>query len=298
MRIFVTGASGFVGSAIVDELLSAGHQVLGMVRSDAAAEKLNAIGAQAHRGDLYKPATITSGAESCDAVIHTAFNHDFRNFKENCETDRQVIGALASVLAGTGKPLLVTSAIGLLTGFDRTVIETDVPKPGSPNPRVASEEAVKAAQNLGADTYIVRLSPTVHGKGDHGGFIPTVIGIDKEKGISAYIDNGQNRWSAVHRLDAATLFRLVVEQRPAQKVFHAVAEEGIPFIEIAKAIAEGMHLSVISKTAEEAAKHFGWFSHFASINCPASSAQTRAVTGWKPQHTGLMADLIEGDYFN
>jgi len=297
MRVFVTGASGFVGSAIVQELLSAGHQVLGMVRSDSAAENITALGAEAHHGNLDDIESIKSGAAVCDAVIHTAFNHDFSKFKDNCETDRRVIEALGSVLAGTARPLVVTSGIGLLNGFNRPVTEDDVPTAGSAViPRMASEEAAHAATDLGVDTYIMRLPPTVHGEGDHG-FVPLVIGIARDKGVSAYIGEGHNRWSAVHRFDAAVLYRLIIEQRPALKVYHAVAEEGIAFREIATTIGEGLQLPTVSKSADEAPAHFGWFTHFAGLDCLASGAKSRAVTGWQPKQTGLIHDLKTGGYF-
>lgn len=268
-----------------------------MVRSESGAERLRAWGAGVHFGDLYDLETIKQGAHQCDAVIHTAFNHDFSRFKENCETDRQVIGALGSVLAGSSRPLVVTSGIGLLSGFGRTVTEDDMPKVASDvMPRVASEEAAHKAVEMGTDAYIVRLPPTVHGEGDHG-FIPIVIGMDKEKGVSAYLDKGNNRWPAVHRLDAAVLYRLIVEQRPALKVYHAVAEEGIAFREIAAVIGEGLQLPTVSKTGEEAAAHFGWFSHFAALDCAASSEKTTAATGWQPRQPGLITDLKTGGYF-
>lgn len=298
MRVFVTGASGFVGSAIVEELLSAGHQVLGMVRSDSAAKALVAAGAEAHRGDLYDPESIKSGAAVCDAVIHTAFNHDFSRFKENCETDRQVIGALSSVLVGSTRPLVITSGIGLFNGFGRLVTEEDVPEVTSATtPRMASEEAAHGAAAQGVNTYIMRLPPTVHGQGDHG-FVPMVIAMAKEKGVSVYTGEGQNRWPAVHRFDAAVLYRLIVEQQPALKAFHAVAEEGIPFREIATAIGEGLQLPTISKSGDEAAAHFGWFTHFAGMGCTASSAKSRAVTGWQPKQITLIPDLTTGGYFS
>lgn len=297
MRVFVTGASGFVGSAIVKELLSAGHSVLGMVRSDSAAETLKATGAEVHRGDIYDLESIKSGAVVCDAVIHTAFNHDFSKFKDNCETDRQVIGALASALAGTNKPLVVTSGIGLLNGFGRPVTEDDVPKIGSDViPRVASEEAAQAAMQLGVNTYIMRLPPTVHGEDDHG-FVPMVIGMAKEKGVSAYIGEGSNHWPAVHRFDAAVLYRLIIEQRPALKVVHAVAEQGIAFRDIATAIGDGLQVPVVSKSAEEAAAHFTWFTHFASLDCVSTGDKSRAATGWQPKQAGLIPDLKAGNYF-
>lgn len=296
MRVFVTGASGFVGSAIVKELVSAGHQVLGMVRSEEAAEKLTASGAEAHLGDLYDLDSIKEGAAGCDAVIHTAFNHDFSKFKDNCETDRQVIGALASVLAGTSRPLVITSGIGALRGFDRMVTEDDVPASGSDvSPRMASEEAAHAARAMGVDAYIMRLPPTVHGRGDHG-FVPMLIGIAKEKGAAAYAGEGQNRWPAVHRFDAAVLYRLIIEQQPALKVHHAIAEEGILFKDIAAEIGKGLDVPVAGKTGDEAAAYFGFLNHFAGLDCLASAAKTKAATGWQPKHTGLIADM-KADYF-
>jgi len=282
MRIFVTGASGFVGSAIVNELISAGHQVLGMVRTDNGAEKVAASGAEVYRGDIYDLDSIKKGAATCDAVIHTAFNHDFSNFKANCETDRQVITALADVLTGTEKPLVITSAISLLPGVGRLATEDDEPAVSSDvMPRIASEEAAKAAAAKGVKVYVVRLPPTVHGAGDHG-FIPTVIATDKHKGVSAYIGEGQNHWPAVHRQDAAAVYRFIIEKQPEQKIYHAVAQEGIPFREIAEAIGQGLNIPVESKTVEQAAEHFEWFVHFAALNCPASSVKTRATLNWQP----------------
>lgn len=297
MRVFVTGASGFVGFAVVQELLQAGHQVLGMVRSDSAAEKLIAAGAEVHRGDLYNLETISRGTVGCDAVIHTAFDHDFSKFKANCETDRGVIGTLAAALAGSNRPLVITSGIGLLSGLGRIVTEEDHPPVGSDvMPRVATEEAAQAAAALGVNTYLLRLPPTTHGEGDHG-FISMIIGMSKAKGVSAYIGEGNNLWPAAHRFDAAVLYRLIVEQQPAQKIYHAVAEEGIAFREIATTIGQDLQLPVVSVSGEEAAAHFGWFAHFAGMGCKASSAQTRAVTGWQPTHPGLMNDLEAGHYY-
>lgn len=297
MKVFVTGASGFVGSAVVRELLQAGHQVLGMVRSDKAAEQLKAIGAEVHRGDLYNTESIKSGAAVCDAVIHTAFDHDFSKYKDNCETDRKVIAALAATLAGTSRPLVITSAVGLVGEPGKKATENDQPKPASAGlPRIATEEAAQAASDAGIDTYLLRLPPTVHGEGDHG-FVPMLINIAREKGTSAYTDKGQNRWAAVHRLDAAVLYRLVVEQKPALKTFHAVAEEGVIFRDIAEAIGAGLQLPVVSKTGEDAAAYFGWFTHFAGMDCEASSAITRTTTGWEPAQSGLLKDMEEGRYF-
>lgn len=294
MRVFVTGASGFVGSAIVQELLSAGHSVLGLARTDKAAESLARSGAAVHRGNLEDLESIRQGAALCDAVIHTAFNHDFSRFKANCEDDRQVILALGEALAGTKRPLVVTSGIGLLN-YGRLATEADVPAASDVIPRAASEEATHAVAAQGVPSYILRLPPTVHAAGDHG-FVPMVINMAREKGQSAYVGEGANRWPAVHRLDAAVLYRLLIEQQPEQRVFHAVAEEGIPFRQIAAAIGEGLNLPLVSCNEEQAEAHFGWFKHFATIDCPASSAQTRSTLGWAPQHPKLMDDLVPGIY--
>jgi len=295
MKVFVTGASGFVGSAIVKELLQAGHEVVGLARTDNAAVALTQAGASVHRGDIYDLESMQKGTEGCDAVIHTAFNHDFTKFKENCETDRKVITALGAALAGSNRPLVITSGIGLMN-LGRLINEHDIPPGSEVTPRAASEEAAKAVAAQGINVYIVRLPPTVHGKGDHG-FVPLVAGIAKEKGESAFIKEGQNRWPAVHRFDAAAMYRLIIEQQPAQKVFHAVAEEGIPFRKIATAIGESLHLPTVSKEGEDAAAHFGWFIHFASISCAASSQLSSTTLGWQPQHPALLEELVPGIYF-
>lgn len=295
MRVFVTGASGFVGSAIVNELIGAGHQVLGLARSDGSAERIIKAGAQVHRGDLDDLASVQQGAASCEAVIHTAFNHDFSQFKVNCEADRQVIGALGAVLAGSDRPLIITSGVGLLN-YGRVVTEDDTPVGSDVIPRAASEEAATAAAANGAKVYIVRLPPTVHGKGDHG-FVPMVIDMAKKNRQSAYIGEGNNRWPAVHRLDAAVLYRLIAERKPSQRVYHAVAEEGIAFRVIAEAIGQGLQLPVVSKTGKEAEAHFTWFTHFASLGCPASAAKTGKALDWQPTEAGLLEDLASGSYF-
>ncbi|MEX6689596.1 SDR family oxidoreductase [Danxiaibacter flavus] len=295
MRVFVTGASGFVGSAIVKELLQAGHRVLGMVRSDSAAEELAKTGAEVYRGNLEDLESIQKGTAGCDAVIHTAFNHDFSRFKANCEDDRKVILALGEALAGSARPLVITSGVGLLS-YGRPVTEDDKPAGSDIIPRAASEEAANAVAEKGVNSYIVRLPPTVHGKGDHG-FVPIVIGIAKEKGESAYIGEGSNQWAAVHRLDAAVLYRLIIEKQPAQRIFHAVAEGGIPFNKIATAIGKGLNLPTVSKEGKDAEDYFGWFTHFAKIDCPASGEQTRWSLGWEPGQQGLLEDLVPGIYF-
>lgn len=296
MRVFVTGASGFVGSAIVNELIATGHQVLGLARSDSSAQKIINAGAQVHRGDLDDLASIQQGAAGCEAVIHTGFNHDFSKFKANCEADRQVIGALAETLKGSARPLIITSGIGLIN-IGRTITEDDAPPVSSDvMPRVATEEAANAAAAKGVKVYIVRLPPTTHGEGDHG-FVPMIINIAKDKKESAYIGEGNNPWPAVHRFDAAVLYRLIAEQQPQQQVYHAVAEEGIPFKDIAEAIGQGLHVPAMSKSGQAAQEHFGWFTHFASLGCPASSAKSRKTLGWQPTHPRLLQDLATASYF-
>jgi nucleoside-diphosphate-sugar epimerase len=294
MRVFVTGASGFVGSAVVKELLQAGHQVLGLVRSNSAAEALIKAGAEPHRGDLDDLKSLQEGAAQCDAVIHTAFNHDFTNYKANCENDRKIIMAMGATLAGTNKPLVITSGVALLN-YDRQVTENDKPAGSDVTPRAATEEAANDLAEQGVNTYIVRL-PIVHGAGDHG-FIPIVIGIAKEKGASAYIGEGDNHWPAVHRLDAAVLYRLIIEKQPEQRVFHPVAEEGISFKQIATTIASTLQVPVVSKVGADAEAHFGGFTYFAAIGCKASSAQSRATLGWNPVQPGLLEELVPGVYF-
>lgn len=291
MRVFVTGASGFVGSAIVNDLLSAGHQVLGLVRSDKGAEQVIAAGAEALLGDVNDLDILRQGAEACDAIVHTAFNHDFSQYKANCEADRRVIEGMGEMLAGTGKPLVVTSGVGLLD-YGRPVNEDDLPPSSDVIPRAASEEVAVAARAKGVDIYIVRLPASTHGKGDHG-FVPMVINTDREKGESAYVGDGQNKWAAVHRTDAATLYRLIIEKKPEQKIFHAVAEAGIPFRDIAEAIGEGLNLPVVSKSGDDVAAHFGWFAHFAGLGCESSSEKTRAILGWEPKRPGLIEDMRE-----
>ncbi len=296
MRVFVTGATGFVGSAVVKELIAANHQVLGLARSDSSAEALAAVGAKVQRGDVENLDSLRQGAASSEAVIHTAFIHDFTKFKQNCEIDRRAIDALGSALQGSQRPLIVTSGTGLVSG-SKVATEDDAPPSGpSAIPRVASEEAAASLAARGIHVSIIRLPPSVHGHADHG-FVPHLIALAREKGVSAYVADGTNPWPAVHRLDAAKLYRLILEKgfTPGQR-FHAVAEEAIPFRDIAAVIARRLNLPVISKSSEEAASHFGWFAHFAAMGNPSSSAITRHHTAWRPTQTGLIEDVASPAY--
>ncbi len=290
MRVFVTGASGFVGSAIVKELIGAGHQVLGLARSDAAANSLAAAGAQVHRGDLDDLESLRGGARMSDGVIHTAFNHDFSKFAANCEADRRVIEALGSALAGSDRPLIITSGTGMARPVTGSLVtEEDVPASG-PNaiPRVASEEAAASVAASSVRVSVIRL-PQVHDPVKQG-LVTYMIAVAREKSVSAYVGDGLNRWPAVHRLDAAHLYRLALEKGAGAR-YHAVAEEGVPCREIAQVIGRGLNVPVVAKFPEEAADHFGWLAHFVGLDLAASSALTQERLGWRPTGPGLIADL-------
>lgn len=295
MRIFVTGATGFIGSAIVRELLDAGYQVLGLARSDAGAVALAAAGAEVHRGDLEDPAGLRDGAARADGVIHTAFNHDFSRFAANCELDRRAIEAMGAALAGSGRPLIATSGVGLLAPGQFVTEETPPPSGPAAPPRV-SEQTALALVPQGVRASVVRLPPSVHGDGDHG-FVPILIDIARRTGVSVYGGDGDNRWPAVHRLDAAHLYRLVLEHGVAGARYHGVAEEGIPFRDIAGVIGRRLGVPVVGKAPEDAAAHFGWFARFAAIDSRSSSQWTRERLRWTPTRPGLLADIDQPGYF-
>jgi nucleoside-diphosphate-sugar epimerase len=294
MRVFVTGATGFVGSAVVRELIGAGHRVLGLARSDKSAESLAAAGVQVHRGSLEDLESLRAGAAGADAVIHTGFNHDFSNYGPAAEADRRAIETLGAALAGSSRQLIVTSGTLVLQRRGPLAIEEDGPNPSFPR---KSEDAAIAAGSRGANVSIVRLPPSVHGDGDHG-FVPALIKIAREKGVSAYVGDGLNRWPAVHRLDAAHLYRLVLENSSTGTHFyHGVAEEGVPARDIAEVIGRQLNVPVAAKSGQEATDHFGWIGHFFSMDGPASSRQTQMELGWRPKQIGLIADLDQGQYF-
>jgi nucleoside-diphosphate-sugar epimerase len=295
MRVFVTGATGFIGSAVVAELIDAGHDVTGLARSDEGAEAVRAAGADAHRGALDDLDSLRRGAAAADGVIHTAYIHDFSNMEEAAQAEARAVETLGAALEGSGRPFVVTTGVALINP-GQVVTEEDPRDGGSAvRSRLATEHAAKAFAARGVRTSIVRPGISVHGEGDHG-FLPFVIDVARRRGISGYIGDGSNRWPTVHRLDAAHLYRLALEQAPAGSVLHAVAED-VPARDIAEVIGRHLNLPVASISPEDAPDHFDWMAAFWSLDVPASSALTQERLGWSPVHVGLIADLEQGHYF-
>ena len=292
MRVFVTGASGFIGSAVVRELLDGGHDVVGLARSDASAASLTGAGVEVVRGDIENLDSLRAGAADADGVIHLAFIHDFSDYARAGQTDRRAIETIGEVLAGSDRPFVVTAGTAGLTQ-GRVLTEDDAPLPGLPR---ASEEVALPLAARGVRVSVLRLPPSVHGEGDHG-FVPRLIAIAREKSVSAYPGDGRNRWPAVHRLDAANLFRLALEAAPAGTVLHGVADEGVPVRDIAGVIGRHLELPVTSISFDEAAGHFGWLGPFFALDVPASSMLTQRQLSWRPTHQGLLADLEQDHYF-
>ena len=293
MRVFVTGATGFIGTAVVKDLINAGHQVIGLSRSDEGAKALTAAGAQVQRGDLEDLESLRSGAAKSDGVIHCAFRHDFSKFAENCEIDGRAIETLGATLKGTDRRLIVSGGLALLAP-GRVATESDPPLPHSSSlPRVSETTAVSLAEH-GVRASTMRL-PQVHDTRKQG-LVTYLVAIARQKGVSAYIGDGLNRWPAAHVLDVAKLYRLAIEKGAAGDRYHAVDEEGVSLREIAEAIGRGLKIPVVSKTPEQASEHFGFFSFFVGADGPASSAQTRERFGWRPTGPGMITDLNNINY--
>lgn len=307
MPVFVTGASGWIGSAVVPELLGAGHQVVGLARSDSSATALSAAGAQVHRGTLDDLDGLRDAAAASNGVIHLAFKHDIAfsgDFQGAADADRRAIETFAEALAGPDRPLVIASGtLGLAPGRVATEQDGHGSDPavaalgGGPETRLATAELVLSLASSGVRSSVVRLPPTNHGEGDHG-FIAALVGIARDKGVSGYIGDGSNRWPAVHRLDSAHLFRLALEKAPAGSTLHAVADEGVPIRDIAELIGRHLDLPVVAISPEAAGEHFAWLAGFLAADSPASSALTRELLGWQPTHPGLIDDLDQGHYFH
>ncbi|WP_280669994.1 MULTISPECIES: SDR family oxidoreductase [unclassified Kitasatospora] len=299
MRIFVTGASGWVGSAVVPELLEAGHEVVGLARSDASADALKAAGAEVHRGSLDDLDALRAAAAASDGVIHLAFKHEEMfsgNFATATDADRRAVDAFRDALAGSGRPLVIASGLaGLRPG--RAATEDDVPDAALGGERIRTAQAALALAERAVRSSSVRLPPTVHGDGDRG-FVPNLVRTARRHGVSGYIGDGANQWPAVHRLDAARLFRLAAEGAPAGSVLHGIAEEGVPTRALAEAIGRGLGVPTVSIAPDEAEKHFGWLANLFGLDLPASSTRTRKLLGWQPTRQSLVEDLNEGHYFS
>ena len=289
MRVFLTGATGFIGSRIVPELIGAGHEVIGLTRSESGAAALVAAGAEPHRGDIEDLDSLRAGARDADAVIHTAFDHDFANFVANCEKDRSVITAMGEVLKGSDRPFIITSGTGMGGGAPGTLATEDVFDQSHPNPRIASEQAGEALKAEGVDVRVVRL-PQVHDPVKQG-LISPLMDVAREKRVSAYVGDGQNRWPAAHVLDVAQLYRLALDKGTRNARYNAVAEEGVTAREIAEVLGEGLNLPVVGLSPDEAAAHFGWMAMFVGLDMSASSAWTREQLGWSPKGPTLIEDL-------
>jgi nucleoside-diphosphate-sugar epimerase len=294
MRIFLTGATGFIGSAVIPQLIKAGHEVVGMTRSDEGAKTITAAGAKVYRAALEDLDSIRSGADTADAVIHTAFDHDFSKFVENCAKDRRVIGALGSVLKGSDRPLLITSGTGLGGGVPGRPASEDRFDTSHPNPRIASELAGNELLDAGVNVSVMRL-PQVHNTVKQG-LISPLVDIARAKGVSAYVGEGLNRWPAGHLSDVALLYRLAIEKKKPGARYHAVGEEGITAKEIAQALARGLNIQAVSIPQEKVAEHFGWMGMFMALDMPASSAQTQLMLDWRPTGPRLIADLDAMSY--
>jgi nucleoside-diphosphate-sugar epimerase len=296
MRVFVTGATGFVGTAVVRELLGAGHRVLGLARSDAAAATLAAVGAEVHRGTLEDLDSLRAGAASVDGVIHAGFIHDFTDFAKSVAVDLLAVETICQALEGTGRPFVMSSGTPGLPG--QVATEDSVPPSGGPAAaRVGSEDVVLAFADRGVRGSVLRLPRSVHDDGDLHGFVPRLIAIARERGVSAYPGGGSMRWPAVHRLDAALLYRLALEHAPAGVRLHAVGDEGVAVREIAERIGRHLSLPVVAVPVERAVEHFGWFGGIVAMDMPASSAVTQKLLDWRPVHPGLIADIDAGHYF-
>jgi nucleoside-diphosphate-sugar epimerase len=305
MRVFVTGASGWIGSAVIPELIAAGHDVIGLARSDASAAAVAATGAEALRGTLLNLDALRAAAAASDGVIHLAFQHDIAfsgRFQEAADTDRRAVDALAETLAGSGRPLVIASgttgvALGrVATERDGHDLSASEHLAGGPRTRATTAERVLSLAARDVRSSVLRLPPTVHGDGDHG-FMAALVAIARQRGVSGYIDDGSNRWAAVHRLDAAKLFRLALEKATAGSTLHAIADEGVPIRDVAEVIGRHLHMPTVAVPRDAAGQHFGWLADFLAMDTPASSARTRELLEWEPTQPGLIEDLDQGHYF-